>query len=66
VYHPNRVVLFRPADSPEAIGKLAPYTRDQTPLENGKATAYVCRQFACELPTMDPAKMLALISASRS
>jgi uncharacterized protein YyaL (SSP411 family) len=66
VYHPNRVVLFRPAGSPEAIGKLAPYTRDQTPLENGKATAYVCRQFACELPTMDPAKMLALISASRS
>jgi|GEM_PF-1584031 len=30
--------------------KLAPYTETQLSL-NGKATAYVCRQFACKVPT---------------
>jgi uncharacterized protein YyaL (SSP411 family) len=64
VYNPNRVVLLRPADAPQAIARIAPYTRDQVPLADGRATAYVCRRFSCELPTADPAKMLALLSAS--
>jgi uncharacterized protein YyaL (SSP411 family) len=61
---PNRVVVFRPADSPEAIERLAPYTSGQAPLAGGRATAYVCRQFACGLPTTDSAEMLRLLSAS--
>ncbi|HEX6790952.1 MAG TPA: thioredoxin domain-containing protein [Candidatus Krumholzibacteria bacterium] len=65
VYVPARVVLFRPADAPDAIGEIAPYTRAQAPAEDGHATAYVCRQFACDLPTTDPAKMLALLAAPR-
>jgi uncharacterized protein YyaL (SSP411 family) len=61
VYVPNRVVLFRPADAPEEMGEIAPFTRSQAPIEGGRATAFVCRDFACALPTTDPAKMLALV-----
>jgi cytochrome oxidase Cu insertion factor (SCO1/SenC/PrrC family) len=58
-YVPNRVTVFRPADSPHAIERIAPYTAAQTPLADGRATAYVCRQFACELPTTDPGRCCA-------
>ena len=63
---PNKVVVFRPAgpDSSEIVG-LAPYTRDQVVLD-GKATAYVCRHFACELPTTDPHAMLGLLGLGQS
>lgn len=54
---PNKVLIFRPDSDPEAIAKLAPYTKTQASKE-GTATAYVCRNFACELPTTDIKKML--------
>jgi uncharacterized protein len=63
VYVPARVVLFRPVDAPDTIAEIAPYTRWQSPLDDGRATAFVCRRFACELPTTDPAQMLDLISS---
>jgi uncharacterized protein YyaL (SSP411 family) len=55
---PNKVVLFRPAgeESPE-VGEVAPFTKSQTAPE-GKATAYVCREYNCKLPTADIMKML--------
>ena len=55
---PNKVVLFRPTDedSPE-IALIAPYAASHTSLD-GKPTAYVCRDFNCELPTTDPDAML--------
>ena len=57
---PNKVVLLRPSgDEPEIVA-LAPYTEDQLP-RDGRATAYVCRNFACNLPTSDPEKMIALL-----
>ena len=61
---PNKVVLFRPDDSPEAIIALAGYAEEQKSLE-GKATAYVCESFACKLPTSDPGKMLTLIGEKK-
>jgi uncharacterized protein len=51
-YLPNKVVaLRRPEDhAPEAaIGLLA----ERPPLD-GRATAYVCQNYACELPTTNP------------
>jgi uncharacterized protein len=61
---PNRVLLFRP---PGAAGgtvvKLAPYTRDMKP-EGGRATAYVCRNFACAKPAHSLDEMLGLLQAS--
>ncbi|MFH1113571.1 MAG: thioredoxin domain-containing protein, partial [Pseudomonadota bacterium] len=58
---PNTVVLFRPTghEKPEITG-MAPYTEGLTAIE-GKAAAYVCRDYTCELPTTDPDTMLELL-----
>ncbi|MFH1116354.1 MAG: thioredoxin domain-containing protein [Pseudomonadota bacterium] len=58
---PNTVVLFRPTghEKPE-ITSIAPYTEGLTAIE-GKAAAYVCRDYNCELPTTDPDTMLELL-----
>ncbi len=61
---PNRALVFRPAavDEPEIV-RLAPFTRHQAGV-NGKATAYVCRDYACRLPTNEVAVMLEQLGAS--
>lgn len=61
-YLPNKVVLFKPAgDGATAVDEIAGYTR-ALGMKDGKATAYVCRGFACQLPTNDPAVMLHQLS----
>ncbi len=56
---PDKIVLLRPTEiSAPAILHLADYTRYQTGVD-GKATAYVCRNYSCKLPTSDTEKMLA-------
>jgi uncharacterized protein YyaL (SSP411 family) len=58
---PNKVVLLNPGEqeSPE-IAQLAAFTRNQ-PSIGGKATAYVCLNYNCKLPTADVRKMLELL-----
>lgn len=58
---PNKVMLFRAADneSPE-ITRLAEFTRE-LPGKEGIATAYVCKDYKCSLPTTDVRKMLDLL-----
>jgi uncharacterized protein YyaL (SSP411 family) len=58
---PNKVTVFRPTEieSPH-IEKLAEYVKYQVSLD-GKATAYVCLNFACKEPTTKVDKMLELI-----
>jgi hypothetical protein len=58
---PNKVVLLNPAeqDSPETA-QLAAVTRHRPSIE-GKATAYVCLNYNCKLPTTDVRKMLELL-----
>jgi hypothetical protein len=62
---PNKVVLFRPTEeeSPEII-RLAEYTKYQSSID-GKATAYVCLNYNCKLPTTDSEKMLELLEVKR-
>ena len=57
---PAKVVLLRPADKKEAgaIIRLAPETKAMV-AKNGRATAYVCTNFICKLPTTDVSQMLA-------
>lgn len=55
-YLPNKVILLRDDDNAEALAELAPYTKEQKSME-GKATAYICQDFACQLPTADVKKM---------
>ena len=53
IYAPNKVLLFRPeGDSTPEITELAPFTAAQTSVQ-GKATAYICRNFVCNAPTTD-------------
>ncbi len=60
-FTPNKTVIFRPAgeESPEILS-LAEYAIYLSSIE-GKATAYVCRNFSCKSPTTDPARMLDLL-----
>jgi uncharacterized protein YyaL (SSP411 family) len=59
---PNKVVLFNPGErkSPE-IAKLAEFTKNQSSID-GRATAYVCMNYNCKLPTTDIDKMLQLLN----
>jgi len=49
---PNKVVLHSSAD----IAAIAPFTKAQRAI-GGKATAYVCTNHLCRLPTGDPAEV---------
>ncbi|MGB7291359.1 MAG: thioredoxin domain-containing protein [Thermodesulfobacteriota bacterium] len=62
---PNKVVLFRPTEeeSPD-ITRIAEFTKGQTTI-NGKATAYVCKNYICDLPTNNINKMLELLSVKK-
>jgi uncharacterized protein YyaL (SSP411 family) len=61
---PNKVVLLNPSDqeSPD-IGQLAEFTRGQSSID-GRATAYVCMNHNCKLPTTDISKMLELLNVA--
>jgi uncharacterized protein YyaL (SSP411 family) len=61
---PNKVVLLNPTEqeSPE-IAQLAEFTRNQSSI-GGKATAYVCLNYNCKLPTTDIGKMLELLNVT--
>jgi uncharacterized protein YyaL (SSP411 family) len=62
---PETVVLFIPTDSKSAseINHLAPFTRSMKALKN-RATAYVCQDFFCKLPTNSIEQMLENLKAS--
>ena len=50
---PNKVVAFHPTDeSARQIEALVPFLKSLAARE-GRATAYVCRNYACDLPTTD-------------
>jgi hypothetical protein len=58
---PNKIVVLKPAEieNPEIV-YIAGFTKKQSCINN-KATAYVCRKYACSLPTNDIDKMLELL-----
>lgn len=60
-YHPNIVVLFRPAEeeSPE-ISHIAEFTQGLFS-KGGQATACVCMENACRLPTTDPEELVGVL-----
>lgn len=60
-FRPGQVVLVRTDENADALTRVAAFTETQSPVE-GKATAYVCRSFACKLPTTDVAEMLESLS----
>jgi len=60
---PRAVVALHPAGAAgAAIERLVPFLARQTPID-GRATAYLCEQYHCQLPTTDPARFSALLDA---
>lgn len=60
MYKPRKVVVQRPASETPDITELAEYTARQKP-KNNQATAYVCQNYACKLPTTSISKMKELL-----
>jgi uncharacterized protein len=58
---PNKVLVFRPEGEEPEITSLAKYTKEQVPIE-GKATAYVCQNYECQLPTNEVNEMLRMLN----
>jgi uncharacterized protein YyaL (SSP411 family) len=60
-YLPDAAVLLVPnGDAGERIRRLAPFTEHHAPVD-GKPAAYLCRDFACRLPTTDPQELAAML-----
>jgi len=58
---PNQVIIFRPSEqNPPEIETIGGFTKGQVS-RNGKATAYVCLDNACKLPTTNIKEMLDLM-----
>lgn len=60
-YSPNKVLLFKGTGDAPGITAIAEFTKGQSSL-NGKATAYVCLDHVCNLPTTDLNKALELLA----
>ncbi len=60
-YLPNKVVAGRAQDDEEAA-RLVPLLADR-PMRDGEATAYVCVNYACQNPTIDPAELRGQLGA---
>jgi len=60
-YRPHMaVVLAPPGAAGNVLRELAPFTANHLPVD-GKAAAYVCRDFSCRLPTTDPEELAELL-----
>jgi hypothetical protein len=52
------VVPVAPGDRQLRIGAVAPFITAMRAIDD-RATAYVCRDFACQAPTADPGELAA-------
>ena len=57
---PNKVVMLINEGNRAEISKLAPFTENYTSVD-GKTTAYVCKNFVCNLPTSKKEKVIELL-----
>jgi hypothetical protein len=64
-YLPNAIViLVDGGESRKTLAKFLPFLETIKP-KDGKATAYVCVNYACQLPTSDVNKMIELLAPER-
>jgi uncharacterized protein YyaL (SSP411 family) len=59
-YVPNKVVAAAPPGD-EAAARVVPLLADR-PQREGRATAYVCRNYICQAPTTDPSEVGRLLA----
>jgi hypothetical protein len=60
-YRPFAIALALD-DNQEAVGKVAPWIAAMQPIDN-KATAFVCRSFACERPVTSAESLIQNLEA---
>ena len=60
-YLPNKITIVA-SSSDNKIFELAPYAKDYSLIDD-KAAAYVCQNYACNLPTSDPNTMIEQIKS---
>ena len=66
VYAPNAVFLLRAPGTGEApVNALAPLTEAQVAV-SGRATAYVCERYTCQVPTTDPEQAVRFLQGHAS
>lgn len=63
-YIPHRVVLLIDPDERGALRTLAPFASTLTPVGNSPAV-YVCENYACKLPTGDPAQLAGILDGMK-
>ncbi len=61
-FNPNQVIIFISEKQKEPILELAPFTFAYSTIE-GKATAYVCVNHICQLPTTEIKQMLKFLES---
>ena len=66
MYLPQAVTLLvEPGAAGDIIRKIAPFTENHVPIDK-KAAAYVCRDFACKMPTTDPDELAKMLKETES
>jgi hypothetical protein len=60
-YMPNAVIVPIREEHRQELSRLLPWTTDLR-MRDGRATAYVCRDFACQVPTSSPEELARQIS----
>jgi uncharacterized protein YyaL (SSP411 family) len=60
-HRPQAALLLVPSGPDgDLVRELAPFTADHAPID-GRAAAYLCRDFACRMPTTDPEELRQLL-----
>ena len=59
-YLPNKVLFVVDGEEGKQLASWLPFIEGMHPID-GKATAYVCENYTCKLPTTDPARVAALL-----
>jgi uncharacterized protein len=59
-YLPNKVLFVVDGPASRQLAAWLPFIQGMHPID-GKATAYICENFSCKLPTTDPERMAALL-----
>lgn len=64
-FAPEMLMIFKPLDGDsKEIDQLVPYLKERTAVD-GKATAYVCRNYACQEPVTDIDKLKQFLTFNR-
>ncbi|MDW7732813.1 MAG: thioredoxin domain-containing protein [Methanolobus sp.] len=59
---PNKVIVFKPSKINSGIERIAGYVDDME-MKDGKATAYICENYNCNLPVNDTEEMCKQLKA---